>query len=365
MHNPSIFNIQKTDYATPSLLLGQQQGLFDTVNKKFPEIWDLYKEMKSLDWDENEFDYTSCNVEFKTCSSSMYDMMVKTLAWQWEADSVAARTVFPVAAPFVTSTELQAALAEICKNEVVHASTYSEIVRSSFDNPEDVLAEILSVKESLSRLDTVSSVMSEVYSVSHKYAIGQVGNNQDTYNAAFMLFVALMALERIQFMASFAVTFAICDSGMFMPIGKAIQKIAQDELQVHVALDRAVLKRELATDRGQTALVQMSSKIQALLSEVVESELAWVDYLFSEGRELVGINAELLKQWVLFNAKDVYDFLGVSSSYTLPEKNPLKFMVRWLDIGKLQPSPQEEQNGQYKVGVMRRNDDDVEFDVEF
>ena len=48
--------------------------------------------MKSLDWDENEVDYSQCNSDFKTAQRGVSDMMIRTLAWQWEADSVASRS---------------------------------------------------------------------------------------------------------------------------------------------------------------------------------------------------------------------------------------------------------------------------------
>jgi len=360
-----IFNTNKTDYETPSLFLGTQPGLFDTVNKKYPKIWDLYKLMKSLDWDENEFKYDSCNVEFKTCPKNVYEIMIRTLAWQWEADSVASRALAPIAAPFVTSSELWAAWSAVTTNEILHAATYSEIVRSSFDNPDEVLSEVLKVKESLVRLSVVSDVFAKTYDMSHKYALGQVENNQETYNQVYLFVVAMLCLERIQFMSSFAVTFTICDTGMFMPIGKAVQKIAQDELEVHAKLDKTVLEYESQTVRGKIAAIQCRQQVQRIVDEVTQSELDNCDYTFSEGRELVGSNAELLKKWVLFNAKDVYNFLGIKSKYPLPEKNPMKFMENWLNIGMTQPSPQEQANGQYKLNVMRRDDSDKTFDVDF
>ena len=76
MINSNVFNINKTDYTASSLFLGDKPGLFDTVNKQYPRLWDLYKKMKSLDWDENEFDFTPCLTEFKTCPKSVYDMMI-------------------------------------------------------------------------------------------------------------------------------------------------------------------------------------------------------------------------------------------------------------------------------------------------
>ena len=362
----TVFNYVKTDYQKPLLLLGQRQGLFDTVNRHYPAIWRLYKAQKSLDWDENEFDYSSCNADFKSCSRGTYDMMIKTLAWQWEADSVASRAIAPVLAPFITSSELWAAWQRVSDNEVVHAATYSEIVRNSFDDPSVILDEILRVQAAHDRLSCVARAFADGYETSHKYAIGQLPNDQTTYNAVFMTIVGLFCMERIQFLASFAVTFAICDTGLFQPIGKAIQKIAQDELEIHAELDRAVLLNELSTERGQTAFAQCHDAIQALIEEVIDSELRWIDYLFSDGRELVGMNADRLSAWTLYCAKDVYQTLGLASrKHALPASNPLKFMEKWLNISKTQASPQEQDIAAYKVGVMRRTDQDVVFDDDF
>lgn len=362
----TVFNYAKTDYDKPLLFLGDKQGLFDTINRHYPRIWELYKTQKSLDWDENEFDYSSCNADFKKASRSTYDMMIKTLAWQWEADSVASRAIAPVLAPFITSSELWAAWQRVSDNEVIHAATYSEIVRNSFDDPSVIINEILSVQEAHARLARVVKAFEDGYTASHRYALGQLENDQDTYNAIFMMLVALFCMERIQFMASFAVTFAICDTGMFQPIGKSIQKIAQDELEIHAELDRAVLQNELGTARGQIAFAQKREEIEQLIAEVVDSELAWIEYLFSEGRELVGMNAERLSAWTRYCAKDVYQTLGIETTkYEFPKANPLKFMEKWLNISKTQASPQEQDIAAYKVGVMRRNDEGVVFEVDF
>lgn len=362
----NVFNYQKADYDKPLLFLGEKQGLFDTINHHYPRIWQLYKTQKSLDWDENEFDYSSCNADFKKASRSTYDMMIKTLAWQWEADSVASRAIAPVLAPFITSSELWAAWQRISDNEVIHAATYSEIVRNSFDDPSTIIDEIMKVSEAHARLSRVVKAFDDGYQASHRYALGELENDQETYNAIFMMVVALFCMERIQFMASFAVTFAICDTGMFQPIGKSIQKIAQDELEIHAELDRAVLQNELGTARGQIAFAQKRADVEALIAEVVESELTWIEYLFSEGRELVGMNAERLAAWTLYCAKDVYQTLGLETDrWQFPKTNPLKFMEKWLNISKTQASPQEQDIAAYKVGVMRRNDEGVVFDDAF
>jgi ribonucleoside-diphosphate reductase beta chain len=365
-----IFNTEKSDYikaGRASLFLGQAPGLFDTVNKAYPEIWEIYKNMKSLDWDENEFGFEVCNAEFKTQPKAIADTMIKTLAWQWEADSVASRTIYSIMAPFISAPELQAAWGRINDNEVLHASTYSEIVRLSFDDPSIVLQEVLRVKEAMTRLSAVAHVMDGAYTVSHQLALGMLDLNkkedfEKAYDAAFMFTVALLVLERIQFMASFAVTFAIGDVGVFMPIAKAVQKICQDEFEVHQQLDKAVLRNELALPVGKAAYARNRPLIEQLLKQTVDVELWWSNDLLRD-EPLVGLTSKKLCEHVLYSAGDVYDFFGLKSEHDTPKKNPLGYMPRWMNISKTQASPQEQQNGQYKVNLLKRDDEGKKFEL--
>lgn len=346
------------------LFFGPNPGLFDTIHKQYPKVWDLYKTMQSLDWSSDEFDYSICNLEFKNCPKSVADIMIRTLAWQWEADSVASRAIAPVLAPFITDSSLWAAWQRISDNEVIHAQTYSEIVRMSFDDPESVIKDILDVKESLIRMNTINEVFSKVYTRSHQYALGQC-TVEEAYDDLFMAVVALYLLERIQFMASFAITFTICSSNLFQPIGKAVQKIAQDELEVHAELDKEVIRIELGTERGKETYNRLKPIIKILCDEVVQSELDWTDSLFSEGRELVGTNAGTVKQWVLFNAREVYKFLDIESEHKFPTKNPMPIVADWINISNTQSAPQEQDNNQYKLCVVKRDDSQTMFNVDF
>lgn len=365
-----IFNADKTiqEYAGTPIFMGPKPGLFDTVYKKHPKIWSLYKEMKSLDWSEDEFDYTQCNLDFKNCDPQVAEMMIRTLAWQWEADSVASRSMISIMSPFITSSEAWAAMQRISDNEVVHAATYSEIVRMSFDNPHEVLDDILKVKESLGRLSILEETLDACYNLSIDYARGVAPHSYETYrDGPFKAMVALLMLERVQFPDSFGITFVICSTGIFQPIGKAVQKICQDELEVHSEYDFEVLRTEFATPWGRRALQELRPWITDLLTAFIEREFTWLDYLFGEGRSLTGSTEELQRQWVLFNAKPVADFFGITNAlpYTLPTENPLPILDKWIDMNKTQAAPQEQDIAAYKVGVVISDDNDVEFDANF
>lgn len=361
-----MFNENKTieQYRKTPLFLGAEQGLFDTVHKQYPKIWLLYKEMKSLDWSEDEFDYSQCNVDFKNCPKDVSDIMIKTLAWQWEADSVASRSIIACFAPFISSSELTAAWIRISDNEIIHAATYSEIVRMSFDNPNEVMKEILDVKESLLRLDKVSNVFRNLNQKGCKYSLREIEADQELYDSIYLGVCTMLMLERIQFMSSFAITFTICDSGLFQPIGQAVKKICQDELEIHSELDKEVIRTENKTERGQTAKRNNKERIKEVFEEIVNSELTWTDYLFST-RQLVGTNAEMVKQWVLFNAKDVAKFLDIETDIQFPKSNPMPGLENWINMNKQQAAPQEQDLAAYKVGAVFNNDANVDFDVDF
>lgn len=361
-----MFNEQKTleQYRKTPLFLGAEPGLFDTVHKQYPKIWSLYKEMKSLDWSEDEFDYSQCNVDFKNCPKDVSEIMIKTLAFQWSADSCAAQSIIACFAPFITSSELSAAWMRISDNEIIHAATYSEIVRMSFDNPNLVLKDILKVKESVLRLSAVSNAFYELSSKGHRYALGEIAADQELYDSIYLGVCTMLMLERIQFMSSFAITFTICDSGIFQPIGQAVKKICQDELTVHVELDKEVIRTENRTEQGKTAKENTKQKVKQIFEEIVNSELAWTDYLF-DGRQLVGTNSAMVKQWVLYNSKDVAKFLDIESDFQFPKSNPMPGLENWIDMNKQQAAPQEQDLAAYKVGAVVNNDKDVSFDIDF
>lgn len=367
MIDNTIFNLEKSyTHGEGSLFLRGAPGLLDSINKNYPEIWALYKKLKKLDWDENEFDLSSCNLEFKTCSKTVSDMMINTLAWQWEADSVAAHSISPIVAAFNPADELWALWSEISKNEILHALSYSEIVRNSFDDPQAVMADVLSKVEAHRRMKTVASALGYVKKVSAQITLGIVKEDSDEAIDAIMMFVCTMlVLERVQFMSSFAITFAVADSGLFLPIGKTVQKICTDEYSVHVPADKAILRNEMKVPRSIASMKRIRPFVTQMLSEVAASELVWTDIMFSDDKQLPGVTGEMVKDWVLYGVYDAASFLGVDNHFKHVMKNPLSYMDDWIDINKNQTSPQEEKAGNYLIGGLKKTSGDTVYDMDF
>lgn len=360
----NIFNLGKGDYEKAPLFFGEEAGLLDSINKSYPKLWTLYKTQKQQDWSENEFEYWTCRGEFEKANKLDYDRMIKNLAWQWEGDSIAARSIMAVLGPIVSSAELKLLYERIVDNENLHALTYSEIARMSFVNPQEIMREVLSVRESAERMTGITRVLDKALKFSAWYAYQKsLGNEvkvtQEMHNIVFMFFVAMMCLERMQFMSSFAVTFAFGQEGRFVPIAKAVQKICADEFEIHVQAAIEVLSIYIQTPEGATAFKQCKNEIVELITNVHTRERNWTAYSFPEGTYMEVVNGKMMQQFNDFGATHIASVFNLEEQLGFKPvyENPLVYFNKWVDISKVQSSPQEEQNAQYKLDLIVPHDE--------
>lgn len=352
-----IFNPEKNDYESPKLFLGQRGGLGDTVNDHHPKLWEYWRSLRSLDWDTNEFDFSPCNIEFKTVKEGIAQAMIQNLGFQWEADTDAANGISAVSNHFVTNSALKTCWDQITANENLHWTTYSEIVRYSFDAPNKVLQDVLAVKDAITRMEGIVSTMGKAYKIGLEYSLGlRTADDPDVYGAAFMFTVALFLLERVNFMGSFAVTAAIAQEGLFVPICNAVQRIAQDEAEVHVNVGKYVLGYEMSTERGRACWRANRKLIDDMLEQVRASEMRWINFQRESGSVVPNVGWEELKTLTNYNVADASDVLQRKTPFNAPTHMPLPYFAKWLDVAKTQHSPQETEVGQYRVNVVRHND---------
>lgn len=364
----NIFNADKQNYGDSRLFLGEPAGLLDTVNDPHPKLWDFWRSLRGLDWDTNEFDFSPCLLEFKQTGKeqqAIAQAMIQNLGWQWEGDTVAANSIMAVGNHFVTSSALKVVWDQITANENLHATTYSEIVRYSFDSPNAVLEGVLGIKEGMSRMETIGRVIGESYRVGLRVSQGTLDrNSEEAYRAVFMFTVALFLLERVNFMGSFAVTGGIAQTGAYMPICKAVQRIAQDEAEIHVNVGKYILQYEMSTPRGRACWKANRHLLDEMALEVRASEMRWRNFQRDSGSVVPGVGWDEIGSYINFNVADALDVLERPVDFKAPLAMPLPYMAKWLDVAATQASPQEQDNGQYRVNVVRHDDHGLVFPFE-
>ena len=360
----TVFNVNNSGWKTKNypLFMGEEMSLYDSVNVNYKELFDVYKQQVSQRWTEVEFNHEQSRLDMLSCPKGIYDVMLLNLSFQWVLDSVASRAIAPLFAPFVTNSELWAALMENSNMEVIHALSYSEIVRQCVADPNEVFKLSVQNDKTIQRAVKVVSVFDELQKAGAAYTLGIIGKNQETYNTVFKGLVALYILERLQFMASFAATFAVVEQGYFQSIGKMVQKIMLDEV-LHVKMDYAIIDALMKEPEWKKVYEDNIEELTAILDTIIAQEEDWCDYLFSEGRVIVGLNAELSKQWVYFNAAPIYRRLKMKHKFRAPKQTPLAWMDVWLNPDQIQAAAQEIQRTDYKLNSANKDiSDDEEFD---
>jgi ribonucleoside-diphosphate reductase beta chain len=351
--NMTVFNQDNDEWKTGkySLFLGQAPGLYDNINVAHPKLFKYYKDQKSADWSEDEIDLEQSRIDMLTCKPEAREIMLENLALQWETDSFAARSIAPLFAPFVTNSEYWAALLKISEIEVLHALTYSEIVRVCMENPKDIFERIMKNDAIIGRLEAVSRAFNELKYAGAAYTLSLIAK-EDAYPVVMRAVVALYCLERLQFVDSFAATFGVVEGEQcFQGIGKLVQKIMQDERFIHAEAGKYVIKHELSTDRGAAWFEKDKDIIRSMLDEVVQAEYKWNTYLFSNGRKCVGFTEQSGIDWIDYNAQEVYEVFGFEPPRKI-EKNPLKYMENWLDLNKTQNANQEGDQANYRLNII-------------
>lgn len=357
------FNANNSGYDTKyPLFLGEDLGLFDTINRQYPQLEELYQQQLAQLWSEFEVDLTQDTMDMKKLDPGTVDLMVKTVSWQWLADSVAGRSISGTLAPYISNSELEGLVNLWSFFETIHARTYSHIVKQTFINPTDAMKETYSNMEVLQRSGPIVEAFDRIADVEKRCAVLMDDEaKREREDAILLAFVALFALEAIAFMASFAVTFAIGERGHFQGIVQLVKLIARDE-KLHTKMDYTILDILVKDPAWQEAIERNSDEIKTILDTVVGNELNWTDYAFSEGRQVVGLTAPMLKSYVRYMAKPVYDVLGVQASFRAPKDNPLPYMDNYLDGSKVQSAAQEIQLTSYNVGAMVDDTADMDFD---
>jgi ribonucleoside-diphosphate reductase beta chain len=348
----SVFNQNNTEWKDGrySLFLGEAPALYDSINVTYPTLFKLYKEQKASDWSEDEIDLEQSRIDMLTCPPEVREIMVENLALQWEADSIAARSIAPLFAPFVTNSEYWAALLKVSEIEVLHALTYSEIVRVCMANPNEIFERIMKNDAIIGRMEVVSKAFDDLSHAGAKYKLGLIDDNR-AYEIVMRAVVALYCLERLQFMVSFAATFGVVEAGYFQGIGKLVQKIMQDERYIHAEVGKYAIKAELATERGKEWFSKNEMAVRTILEEVRHSEYQWNDHLHSNGRKVAGFSHIQCVDWIDYNAQDVYEVFGFEPPRKIA-KNPLKYMENWLDLNKTQNANQEGDQANYRLNII-------------
>ena len=340
----TVFNKSAEGHITGKypLFLGEDLGFADNINLQYPELERLFDMQMGQIWNHTEVDLTQDRQDMQNVDPGITDAMVRNLLWQTLADSVASRAIGSTIMKYVSNSSLQDLYNAIILFESIHSKTYLHIIRQTLVDPQEALdkgyKDLNVVKRSNLLIDTFDSLANTA-----------TKDEQSLRELILYCVVVLYLLESINFMASFAVTFGIAELGVFQGISQNLVLIARDEM-LHALAGKTVLSI-LAKEWPET-FKRLQPRFKEMFDAVVGDEHAWADYVFSEGRQIVGLNAKLLKQYVDYAATPVAKTLGIEFDRA-QELNPLPYMESYIDSSKIQVAAQELQLTSYLVNAVK------------
>jgi len=336
----TVFNADNKGHETGNypLFLGEQLGFLDTINSPYPVLDELYQTQLSQIWNEFEIDLTQDRQDMINAKPEIVDLMVKTILWQHLADSIASRSITGILMDYVTNSDLESWYNCVALFETIHARSYSLIIKQTFSNPNEALKNGYADLEVIKRSDIL------------KNAFDDLGNlpfdapRDQKEEKLYIALAALYMLESLNFMSSFAITFGIVETGIMQGIGQIVSLICRDEV-LHGRGGREVLTIQLK--ENPELAKRLTPHFQKMFDEIIKTELEWTDYLFSDGRQVIGLNPELIKKYVKFMAQPVAATLGLVTEEI--KTTPLPYMETYIDSSKVQVAAQELQLTSYLV----------------
>src|SRR6056300_191933 len=184
-------------------------------------------------------------------------------------------------------------------------------------------------------------------------------NEYELKKKLWLCLASVNVLEGVRFYVSFACSWAFAELKKMEGNAKIIKFIARDE-NVHLGSTQQLLKI-LPKDDPDFVKIQEETREECIqmFVDAVDQEKAWAEYLFADG-SMIGLNKQLLDGYIEWIANKRMQAVGLKSSYTVPQANPLPWTAKWIAGGDVQVAPQETEISSYIIGGTKQ---DVEKDT--
>jgi len=304
----------KTDYLSRKMFLDPAGPVtvqrFEEV--KYNKLVKYEQEARGFFWVPEEISLTKDAQDFKDASDTVKHIFTSNLLRQTALDSLQGRGPSQIFTPVCSIPELEALVYNWTFFETnIHSRSYSHIIRNIYNVPKDVFNTIHDTQEIV---DMASSV-------------------GDHYDQLHMISLAMV------------------ENKIFIGNGNIIQLILQDEM-LHKEWTGWLINQVVKEDpRFAAVKAECEAEVYQMYLDVIREEKAWADYLFNKG-PVIGLNANILKDFVDFTAFNALKEIGIKYAEEHPRSTPIPWFTKHVDTSKKQTALQENESTNYVIGVM-------------
>jgi ribonucleoside-diphosphate reductase beta chain len=357
----------KTDYLHRKMFLDPAGPVtiqrFEEV--KYNKVANFEATARGFFWQPEEVSLTKDANDFKDASDAVKHIFTSNLLRQTALDSLQGRAPNQVFGPVVSIPELEALISNWSFFETnIHSKSYSHIIRNIYNVPKDVFNTIHDTQEIVGMASNIGDYYNDLHEINcRKELLDSFSGSKKEWTAALgvtekehikAIWLALHAsygLEAFRFMVSFATSLAMVENKIFIGNGNIISLILQDEL-LHKEWTAFLINQVVKEDsRFADIKAECEDEVYQMYLSVIKEEKDWADYLFKMG-PVIGLNANILKDFVDYTAVDALKQIGIRYNQPAPKTTPIPWFNKHSDTSKKQTALQESESTNYVIGVM-------------
>jgi ribonucleoside-diphosphate reductase beta chain len=319
---------------------------------RYQKLAKFEQEQRGFFWVPEEISLTKDANDFKEASDTVRHIFTSNLLRQTALDSIQGRAPVQVFSPVCSLPELEALVMVWSFMETnIHSRSYSHIIRNIYSVPKEMFNTIHDTEEIVGMASSVGKYYDALHVLNCYKETGTDVAESHHIKAIWLALNASYALEAFRFMVSFATSLAMVENKIFIGNGNIISLILQDEL-LHKGWTAYLINQVVKEDlRFAQAKIDCEAEVYAMYTDVIREEKQWADYLFQKG-PVIGLNANILKDFVDYTAVGALKDIGVKYQQAAPRSTPIPWFNKHVDTSKKQTALQESESTNYVIGAM-------------
>ena len=297
---------------------------------QYQDIWDLYKKALSTFWTVEEINLSKDKEDWAKLNENEKYFIKNILAFFASSDGVVMENLVERFMNDIQISEARSFYSYQIFNESIHSEMYSLLIDTYIDDQEDK-------NELFNAIDN-----HPIVKLKCDWALKWIADKQSSFAKRL---VAFAVVEGIFFSGSFCAIYWLKKRGMMAGLTFSNELISRDE-GIHT--DFAILLYSKLENK--LPLIEFTN----IIKEAVEIEIQFITR--SLPCKLIGMNSDLMSQYIKFVADRLCTQLGYGKIYNL--NNPFDFM----ELISLRPKSNffEVRVGEYQKGDATGNDFDMD-----
>ncbi len=337
-YNMSNMENDTTTIITPEPILQGDSSRFVLFPIKHKKLWDAYKVAEASFWTAEEIDFSKDTNDWESLTENERFFIKNIIAFFAGADGIVLENLVGNFCNEIQLPEARCFYGFQIAIENIHSEVYSLIIDKY-------------VKDELEKAKLLNAI-DEIPCVKRKadWALKWMSPEKASFAERV---IAFSVVEGVFFSGAFCAIFWLKKRGLLPGLTFSNELISRDE-GMHT--DFAVLIYEMLINKPE------KERIYSIVTEAVEIEKMFITE--SIPCALIGMNADLMKQYIEYVADRLLVQLGYSKYYN--SENPFEFMQ--LISMENKTNFFEKRVSEYSLANVSTDDtanDDIEFDVEF